>query len=188
MKIYTKTGDQGETGLFGADRVDKDSLRVHLIGEVDELNAHLGLCRAQMEAALVDEKESALAEIEELLQELQMELFDLGADLATPLDAEVEVRRIDEEDISQLEKWIDEMDRRVPRLKNFILPGGGELGAQLHIARAVCRRAERFAVALSGTQDIGEHILVYLNRFSDLMFVTARFVNNELSAPEEKWA
>lgn len=185
MKIYTKTGDKGETGLFGGERARKDSARMAAIGAVDELNATLGVCRSY----------SLPPEAFEILHAVQQQLFVLGADLATPSDATVEVTRIAEGDVLSLEENIDALQEDLTELKQFILPGGSMAGAQLHLARAVCRRAERDVVALMAEEEpeaengagVNPEILKYLNRLSDFLFVLARWVNNEEGAIEEEW-
>lgn len=178
MKIYTKTGDRGETGLVGGRRLGKDALRIRATGEIDELNALLGLFRAQNRRH---------KKLDAMLRDLQKELFDLGADLATPLDSKVAVPRISEEQVTKLEKMIDELDEKLPPLKNFILPGGSFLAAQLHVARAVCRRAERTIVALQKREKINKTLVKYVNRLSDLLFMMARFANKLDGREEELW-
>jgi len=177
MKIYTKTGDKGETGLMGGKRLGKDSLRIHAYGEIDELNAWLGVCRAQ----------NSPKEIGGMLHQLQRELFDLGADLATPLDSKVTVPRVTENQTANLEKLIDSMDEKLTPLKNFILPGGCLLVSNLHIARTVCRRAERAIVALQKQEEIGGLVVKYVNRLSDLLFTMARYANKLEGEEEELW-
>lgn len=177
MKIYTKTGDKGETGLMGGKRLGKDSLRIRAYGEIDELNALLGLCRAK----------NSHEKLEEMLHQLQRELFDLGADLATPLDSPVHVPRVTEQQVTALERWIDTMDEELEPLKNFILPGGCLLAANLHVARTVCRRAERAIVALQKEEKIGERVITYVNRMSDLLFMMARYANKLEKSDEERW-
>ena len=183
MKIYTKTGDDGETGLFGGGRIPKDSLRVAAYGEVDELNAALGLARA------LDPQELADA----LLQRIQRDLFTIGAELATsdPDKLEKALSRsraaIAESDITALEDAIDSHEARLEPLKNFILPGGTPKAAALHLARTVCRRAERAVVALARDEQISPAILRYLNRLSDLLFVLARAANAHAGRPDVKW-
>lgn len=176
-KIYTKTGDKGETGLYSGQRVGKDSLRMHAIGEVDELNACLGLCRATGVPLLMEKR----------LHELQRQLFDVGADLSAHLDSDVKVPRISAENVAQLEDWIDALDAELEPLQNFVLPGGSEVAARLHLARSVCRRAERAVTSLMKNEDIGDHILTYLNRLSDLLFVMARTANKAAGTDEERW-
>ena len=179
MKIYTKKGDKGKTRLFNNECVAKDSLRVEAYGAVDELNATLGFTRAQRPSL----------EIERVLNELQNSLFVLGSDLATPRDAKTgrKIPRITEGDVKRLEKIIDKYDAKLPPLKQFILPGGGPSGASLHIARTVCRRAERIAVKLSQKEDIGEIPVKFLNRLSDLLFVLARAVNLNQGIKDAVW-
>lgn len=178
MKIYTKTGDKGETSLFGGKRVPKHSLRIEAYGTVDELNSLLGVCRAYNTAQQLDA----------MLEELQHDLFTLGADLATPLDAQsTSVKRIQSSDITRLEHHIDSLETALDPLKNFILPGGNKSAALLHFARTVCRRAERLVVQLSNQEPIGEQPLAYLNRLSDMLFVMARWVNSRSNTPETQW-
>lgn len=177
MKIYTKTGDLGETSLMGGMRVHKDDLRIHAYGDVDELNAVLGLCRVHN----TDER------IEKILHQLQIELFDLGSDLATPLESPVKVPRVQGSQVERLEQWIDKIDEQLEPLQNFILPGGSELAAKIHIARTICRRAERKIVTLQHNTAIGEDVVKYVNRLSDLLFVMARWANKISGTPEEKW-
>ena len=183
MKIYTKTGDGGETGLFGGGRIPKDSLRVAAYGEVDELNAALGLARA------LEPQEFADA----LLQRIQRDLFTIGAELATPDPDKLHKAlsrtsaAIGESDVAALEDAIDGHQSRLEPLKNFILPGGAPKAAALHLARTVCRRAERAAVALSRHEQISPAILRYLNRLSDLLFVLARAANAHAGRPDVKW-
>ncbi len=178
MKIYTKTGDAGETGLFGGGRVPKDDLRIEAYGAVDELNAVLGL-------AIVH---CASADLKSRLMRVQGELFVVGADLATPLDARTShITRLDDAPIQRLEAEMDEWEEVLPRLTSFILPGGSEAGATLHVARTVCRRAERRAVSLARAEALNPHILRYLNRLSDWLFVLARMVNHRQNIPETPW-
>lgn len=179
MKLYTKTGDKGETGLYGGQRVGKDDLRVRAYGAVDEANAVLGIVRAH----------SGDVAINEDLAYLQNALFDLGADLATPLDAQqrAQLNPIDAQDIERLEQLIDDYDEGLEPLKSFILPGGHEAAAALHLARAVVRRAEREVVALARAQDINPQVGVFLNRLSDLLFVLARVINMKMGIGETRW-
>jgi cob(I)alamin adenosyltransferase len=187
MKIYTKQGDDGTTGLFGGQRVSKDDLRVEAYGAVDELNSALGLAHARISPADTADRD-AIA-IDEVLNNLQRDLFVLGSDLATPKGKEASyVPRLDENHVDAVERLIDELEGRLPELKNFILPGGGSIGSILHYARAVCRRAERQAVTLARSQDIGPIPLRYLNRLGDLLFVLARFANHAAGVKETEWA
>lgn len=179
MKIYTKTGDDGTTSLFSGGRVTKTHLRVEAYGTVDELNAVLGVVRASEPGAQVDE----------WLTSVQRQLFRLGADLATPLDAKSDwVVRVDADAIAELEAGIDAMTAEMPPLKQFILPGGTPAAAHLHVARTVCRRAERCTIALAQTEAIGEHAVMYLNRLSDWLFTLARWVNHQAGVAESKWS
>jgi cob(I)alamin adenosyltransferase len=178
MKIYTKTGDDGTTGLFGGGRVRKASTRVEAYGTVDELNACLGLAATE---ALGPEILSALAVI-------QADLFTMGAELACVPGKEekLRLRLLDETDVERLEKLIDELDPRLPALTTFVLPGGTRAAAVLHLARTVCRRAERAIHALDDTPT-RPALVQYLNRLSDLLFVLARFANHEAGTPDVPW-
>ncbi len=181
LKIYTKTGDDGSTGLFGGKRVAKDSLRIEGYGTVDELNSLLGMVRA----------ESLPEEFDQLLGSLQEGLFVLGADLATPRGGEKKfsIPRVTSTDIECLEREIDRLEEGLPPLKNFILPGGSSAGAAIHLARTVCRRAERVVVRLAHEEpETGLDPQRYLNRLSDLLFVLARAVNQSASITEHPWA
>lgn len=178
MKIYTKTGDDGTTSLFSGGRVLKTHLRVESYGTVDELNSALGLVRAFEPSAPVDG----------WLTQVQRQLFHLGADLATPMDAKSEwVVRMDAATVEWLEARIDEMTAVLPPLTNFILPGGSRAAAQLHVARTICRRAERLVVALREYEAINNHALVYLNRLSDFLFTLARYENMQAGVPAATW-
>jgi cob(I)alamin adenosyltransferase len=179
MKIYTKTGDKGDTSLFGGQRVPKDALRIEAYGTVDELNSVLGIVRA-------DNKNE---QIDTILSGVQNELFELGADLATPRSGAntKQIKRIEEKHSQHLEESIDALEAHLKPLKTFILPGGSPVAARLHFARTVCRRAERTVVRLSRNEDIGEGITIYLNRLSDLLFVMARYANHAANVPETKW-
>ncbi|MEX2028385.1 MAG: cob(I)yrinic acid a,c-diamide adenosyltransferase [Candidatus Curtissbacteria bacterium] len=177
VKIYTKTGDQGTTSLFGGRRVAKHSMRIKCVGYVDELNALLGI-------ALLDSP----APITKNLLRVQAELFVLGADLATPLEVKVKVPRVARSFTTRLEREIDEWEKKLPKLTNFILPGGSSSGSRLHLARATARRAERAIVALSGEEKINGAVLPYINRLSDWFFVVARYANKLDDATEQVWA
>jgi cob(I)alamin adenosyltransferase len=179
MKIYTKTGDAGETGLFAGARVRKDDARIEAYGTVDELNAARGVARS----------ERLPPEIEQTLERVQSELFSVGAELATPQPEKHGLAIIDEPHITQLERAIDNLEAGLPPLRNFILPGGSRSGALLHLARGICRRAERRVVALAdapGTE-ISLRIIRYLNRLGDYLFVAARFASVEAGAAEIAW-
>jgi cob(I)alamin adenosyltransferase len=171
-KLYTKTGDTGSTGLSGGTRVSKDDPRIACIGEIDELNACIGLCAAVAELALP-------------LQRTQDELFIIGSRLAAP--ESTSIPQITATAIARLESEIDAMDQHLPPLRNFILPGGCELAARLHLARTVCRRAERALVALSSTQTLDSLTLIYLNRLSDWLFISARHANQTTGVPDIIW-
>ena len=178
MKIYTKTGDTGETGLYGGTRVLKDAMRVEACGTVDELNACIGFVRSQIQDL----------EVNAILHRIQNELFDIGADLAT-LDAHPKAAslRIPSPLTVELEKDIDRLHDQLPPLKNFILPGGSTGGAATHLARTVARRAERCVVSLAKEESVNPEVLIYVNRLSDLLFVIARTINHRLGEPEPLW-
>jgi cob(I)alamin adenosyltransferase len=182
VRIYTKTGDAGETGLFDGTRVSKADPRVEAYGDVDEVNAWLGLVRAQLPGP----------EIDALLDRIQRDLFALGSVLADPrhrIAARVEKAAIDAGDVTRLEQAIDALEASLPKLRRFILPGGSPAGAMLHLARTVCRRAERRIVALSaaGQDGIEPVAITYMNRLSDLLFVMARAANQRAGASETEW-
>lgn len=179
MKIYTKTGDAGETSLFDGTRVSKTDLRVAAYGEVDELQACLGVARA---AGLPPD-------LDEMCVTMQRGLFAVGARLADPshrIAARVEKAVVTEQHVAQLEAWIDRLDLELPPLRHFILSGGAPPGAALHLARAVCRRAER-AVLQIGAGAVDPVVLVYINRVSDLLFTMARAANHRSGASETEW-
>ena len=181
VKIYTCTGDDGTTGLFGGGRVSKDALRVRTYGTVDELNSVLGIARASGEDEALDK----------ILDRLQNELFVVGSDLATPIRPEGDkpyVMRIPKLAISWVEASIDASEEELPELRNFILPGGSMQAAHLHHARTVCRRAERLVVELSQQETINGHALVFLNRLSDLLFVLGRLANTRAGVAEVIWS
>ncbi len=181
MKIYTKTGDQGETGLFGAGRVGKNHPRIEAYGNVDEANAVLGWART----GLLDHPE--LAELDRIILRVQGELFVVGADLATPDVDKPSVPRIAAQHITQLEKDLDALDADLPALRHFIMPGGSEGAARLQVARTVTRRAERFTVELAARETINPLTIQYLNRLSDLLFVMARWANWRLEIEDPIW-
>jgi cob(I)alamin adenosyltransferase len=179
VKIYTRTGDSGDTGLFDGTRVAKSDPRVAAYGDVDELNAWLGLVRA----AVTD------ADVQEQLVRIQRDLFALGARLADPahrIAGRVSKAAISPDDVMRLERWIDGYDTELPPLRHFILAGGTQAGAALHVARTVCRRAERAMVDL-GEGAFEPELLHYVNRLSDLLFTMARAVNARAGAPELEW-
>lgn len=179
MKLYTRTGDDGTTGLFGGQRVRKDDLRVEAYGAVDETNAALGLARAQ----------GMDAELDRVIGDLQRDLFDVGADLATPTDAPSRsyVHAVDEADIARLEGLIDRFDEELEPLQQFILPAGHASSAALHLARGISRRAERACVRAAASEVINPHALVYLNRLSDLLFALARVANARHGVSEARF-
>ncbi len=179
-RLYTRTGDRGETALFSGDRVPKDHPRVEAFGSVDELNSTLGVA-----ASFVRQRRVAAA-----LQSIQNELRNLGSELAAESGVGVERPRTftdPEGKIARLERLIDEYDAKLPALRTFILPSGSQGGALLHMARSVCRRAERAVVRLSRREDVNPQAIVYLNRLSDLLFVLARYVNKAARKPETTW-
>ena len=181
MKIYTKTGDEGDTGLFGGGRVPKDHPRVEAYGEVDELNSAIGVARAATPVALFDE----------LLEGIQRDLFAIGGQLASPDPEKVkkalEKAGLSEERVAVMERAIDEADRELPPLTAFVLPAGSAKAAALHLARTVCRRAERSVVRLSRDATVPPLFVVYLNRLSDLLFTLARLANHREGVQETKW-
>ncbi len=196
-KVYTRSGDKGETSLASGQRVPKDSLRIESFGTVDELNAVLGVAR------VASRDGGGPARLDAILDRLQNELFDLGADLSTlPKDRHPQQPVIEERHVTRLEELIDELNEGLPELRSFVLPGGGRVAALLHQARTVCRRAERVVTALSRCEEIGAEqpaggptsaappappALVYLNRLSDLLFVLSRWAAREAGEAEILW-
>lgn len=176
MKIYTKTGDTGETSLFSGERISKCDLRVAAYGDVDELNAFLGMALLHT----VNQGNRAL------LKQIQNRLFNLGADLATTASRPLAVR-LEGSEIQEMEKAIDLMDARMPELRTFILPGGTEGAAWLHICRGICRRAERSVVRLQETAPLNPLLVIFLNRLSDLLFMMARLENFEAGLTDPTW-
>jgi len=181
MKIYTRTGDQGDTGLFGGGRVPKNHLRVSAYGDVDELNSVLGVVRATPPTAWQDD----------LLESIQRDLFAMGGQLASP-DPSVVAKALSKADLPQhrvaeFEQVIDDADRQLQPLRAFILPAGTPKAASLHHARTVCRRAERTVVALAQEAEVPGLFLIYLNRLSDLLFTLARLANHEPGVPDATW-
>lgn len=179
MKIYTKTGDSGTTGLFGGGRVDKDDARVESYGSVDETNAAIGLARAAGVSSSVDG----------VLAAMQNDLFTLGAELACVPGHEdrLKLTLISATEIARLEQAIDDSEAMLPALSSFVLPGGSTAAAALHAARTSCRRAERRVIALRRTSSVRDEVIVYLNRSSDLLFVLARRANQEAGVPDVPW-
>ncbi len=179
VKIYTKTGDEGETGLFAGPRVSKDHPRIEAYGEVDELNSVLGMVRA----------ENLPAELDQLLSQIQNELFAVGAELATPDPVANDTRYVSGEQIARLELAIDQNEANLQPLKQFILPGGTKPAAALHFARSVCRRAERRLITLRNQSDppVSGDVVKYINRLSDLLFVLARAANSAAGVADVPW-
>jgi cob(I)alamin adenosyltransferase len=179
LKIYTKTGDRGETSLFDGTRVSKTDPRVAAYGDVDELQAALGVCAAQ----------AVGPELAEMIVTIQRDLFALGARLADPshrIAARVSKVIVDDTSVTRLEGWIDRLEATLPPLRHFILSGGAPAGAALHLARTVCRRAERAVLGL-GADAVESAVLIYLNRLSDLLFVMARAANHRAGVSETEW-
>jgi cob(I)alamin adenosyltransferase len=185
MKIYTKTGDKGTTGLFGGTRVPKHHLRIESYGTVDELNSYIGLVKDQ---AIDNDTKTTLIKI-------QNDLFTLGSMMATPSEKEtlkngeqrLNIPEVDTKSVTYLEKEIDKMNEKLPKMTHFILPGGHTTVSYCHIARCVCRRAERLSVSLHQQEGINPIILTYLNRLSDFLFMLARKLSKDLSVQEVKW-
>lgn len=178
MKIYTKTGDQGETGLISGERVPKDHLRLRCYGAVDELNANLGLVLATLEDEF----------LKNALSRIQGELFQIGAELATPRGSKTPSSLVGEENLKHLEDEIDQMEKELSPLKNFILPGGMPVAATLHLARTVSRRTERELITLHRAEPVRQELLQYLNRLSDYFFVASRRVNHIAGVEETPWS
>ena len=185
-RVYTRGGDRGETSLVGGQRISKDSVRIEGYGTVDELNAVLGLVRvANREPGAT---EADCRRLDEILEKLQNELFNLGSDLATLSgDRHPKQPVIEERHVTSLEQAIDAFNADLPELTSFVLPGGGAVSAFLHQARTVCRRAERIVTRLAGQEAIGPHALSYLNRLSDLLFVLGRWATKARREPEVLW-
>ena len=178
MRIYTRTGDTGETGLIGGQRVPNDDPRVEAYGTVDELNAVLGVARCYL---------AELPDLDALLERFQSELFDIGAELASPPERATQFQSLEERHIAAIEEAIDRLEEELPPLRQFILPGGTPASAYLHLARTVCRRAERRVVHLSRVSTVNAAIIKYLNRLSDLLFVMARVANHRAGVEDVKW-
>ena len=177
MKIYTKTGDSGTTGLAGGRRLEKTDSRFEAIGAVDELNAALGVCRStEPEFALNPE-----------IEQIQSRLFDLGAELGSPDEGRREVRTLNERHVEELESSMDRQTSKLEPLRNFILPGGTLLAAELHLARTICRRAERSVLALANVEPVRGVISMYLNRLSDWLFTAARTANHASNVEDIVW-
>lgn len=185
MKIYTRTGDKGETSLFTGQRVPKNDEIIDAIGTVDECNSSIGAALSFLG------NQSQWKPIREQLEIIQHALFDVGAALATPrtraTESKVEKTRFDHDATELLERWVDAMQEKLPELHAFILPGGHPCGAMLHLSRSICRRAERLVVPLTNRADVSKHVLMYLNRLSDYLFVLSRYVNQLAGVPETQW-
>ena len=179
MKIYTKTGDDGETGLFGGARVSKASLRVEAYGEVDELNSALGWARLAVEDS----------ELDALLNQIQNDLFEVGAELGSTAERKQKsmMPLIEESQVERLEKAIDHYEEGPPALENFVLPGGSEGASRFHLARCICRRAERSIVALGVQEPVRGEVFRYVNRLSDLLFTLARYANYRAGVEDIPW-
>ncbi|HXA94182.1 MAG TPA: cob(I)yrinic acid a,c-diamide adenosyltransferase [Candidatus Dormibacteraeota bacterium] len=185
-RVYTRTGDKGDTALVGGRRVPKDSPRIEAYGTIDELNAIVGLARVFNAEQLKRGKKYRW--LDEVLRRVQDELFDLGSELATPAESFYEgMFRVGESQVTGLERLMDECQKDLAPLKSFVLPGGGRVGGFLHQARTVCRRAERRVLELSRIEDVGEWPLKYVNRLSDLLFVLSRWVGKHLGETEYLW-
>lgn len=180
-RIYTRTGDDGSTGLVGGARIRKNDPRVEAYGDVDELNCHIGICVTLATSP-------SESHIRERLVLIQNELFDLGSELATPFGAGWEgMPKTEASHVNRLETWIDELNEPLASLKSFVLPGGTPLNAQLHLARAVCRRAERAIISLNDLEKVSDHVIRYVNRLSDLLFVMSRAAAQAAGAQEFLW-
>jgi cob(I)alamin adenosyltransferase len=184
VKLYTRTGDDGMTGLFSGARVSKDHPRIEAFCTVDELNAVLGLVLSACDVTRPFE-----ARTHAIVTAMQSRLFDIGADLATPEGAkqQAKIHRIDEADVAEAESWIDEVDGGNPALRTFVMPAGSELACRLHVARTVCRRAERSIISLTSIEPVGDPLLRYMNRLSDLFFAMARRANHERGFADVPW-
>jgi cob(I)alamin adenosyltransferase len=184
-RIYTKAGDGGQTRLVGGQKVAKDSARIESYGTVDELSSCLGLARAALATPPVP---AGAPELSGVIKRIQNELFNLGSDLATlPADRHPQQPLIEARHVAALEREIDAWNESLPELRSFVLPGGGWVAASLHLARTVCRRAERLVVRLRATEDVGEHVVPYLNRLSDALFVMSRHASRLYGEPEPLW-
>ena len=190
-RVYTRRGDHGDTDLVGGARVPKDSPRLDAYGTVDELNAAIGVARAENQAELRRARGRAAVarrKLDDVLRRLQSELFDLGGELATPPAAFVTgMYRTSAAEVTALERTMDACQKELAPLRSFILPGGGRVSAVLHVARTVCRRAERDVLRLMRVEDVGEFPLAYLNRLSDLLFVLSRWIGHALGETEYLW-
>lgn len=185
-RVYTRSGDNGETGLVGGRRVPKDSPRIEAYGTIDELNSIVGLARVFNEERLSEG--DAHRFLDSVLRQIQDELFDLGSELATPPDFFQEgMYRVGEREVKRLEQVMDECQKELEPLKSFVLPGGGRIGAYLHQCRTVCRRAEREILRLSRVEELNQWSLKYANRLSDLFFVLSRWISKQTGEAEYLW-
>lgn len=186
-RVYTKTGDKGTTSLADGSRVSKADLRLETYGTVDELNALVGVCRSSLQESRVLQA-SSIAMLDTWLECVQNDLFNLGGDLATPIASRWEnMIVVGESEITRLEKMIDELQEVLPPLREFVLPGGTRINADLHLARTVCRRAERIAVQLQDHAEINPQAVPFLNRLSDFLFVASRWVQHQSGVAEVTW-
>jgi cob(I)alamin adenosyltransferase len=185
MKIYTKTGDGGETSLFTGQKVLKNDIIIESLGTVDECNSAVGTAISLLP------NDIRFQSVQLQLEIIQHALFDLGAALATPrtqaTHSKIEKTRFDKEEVDLLEKWIDNMNDALPKLNAFIIPGGHPSGAMLHLARSICRRAERSVVPLHLRGDVSDKVMIYLNRLSDYLFMASRYLNHLANCSEIKW-
>jgi cob(I)alamin adenosyltransferase len=188
MKIYTRTGDKGETSLFGGKRIAKSAIRVEAYGTIDELNSSIGVVLAEIQNTQ-RKTQNYNIKLKKALEKIQHDLFNIGAYLASPgsKHQEASIKKLGER-VKELEEMIDELTEDLPELRNFILPAGGKIGSFLHLARTICRRAERRVVELAQKERVDEDTLRYLNRLSDLLFTTARFVNKKEKKKEKIWS
>jgi cob(I)alamin adenosyltransferase len=177
MKIYTKTGDKGLTGLLNGERVPKDSLRIEAYGTVDELNSFIGLALTEIKSE----------DVKKVLQRIQNLLFNVGSDLATPCSKKVSELFVKKVFYEEIEKYIDFYSAKIEEQRKFILPGGSKSASLLHVARTICRRAERRVVALNKVEKVNPNIVIFLNRISDLLFILARYKNKVAGIPDIKW-
>ncbi len=185
-RVYTRRGDRGETDLVGGTRVPKDGLRIEAYGAVDELNAAVGVARAAN--ATAKRRSAACRDLEDILRKVQNELFDLGGELATPAaEFRPGMFRVGDAEVKALEVLMDRCQKDLAPLRSFVLPGGGAVSAHLHVARTVCRRAERDVLRLMRVEDVGEWPLAYLNRLSDLLFVLSRWIGHHRGEREFLW-
>jgi cob(I)alamin adenosyltransferase len=185
-RIYTKTGDEGDTHLAGGQKVPKDALRIEAYGTVDELNSVMGLTSVSCQQA--QSSHPRLIAFSSILRRVQHELFNLGSILATlPADVHPKQARVTDAEVTQLEREIDQMNEELPALRSFVLPGGTRINAELHLARTICRRAERIVVTLARSEEVPPETIRYLNRLSDALFVWSRWVNHVMDAPEVLW-